>query len=170
MIDNDFVEEIKIVKKMFLHEDELIKAFEIIKLNMIDLGVKVLDNDKIFWAKTIEDNLNGKDFYFYLVYLNEEIVGFIELIKNNGIFIVCEVQLSNEVKRSKTILKVIKFLFECEELKNENEIQFSILKNNIMSNKTFTHLGGKIILETENKYRYSLLKNKVINYLSKFKI
>jgi len=39
-----------------------------------------------------------------------------------------------------------------------------------MSNKTFSHLDGKIILETENKYRYSLLKSKALDYLSKLKM
>lgn len=164
------MEGITILKKTNLNENELNNAFEIIKLNMNDLGVKISNNDKEFWAKSIKDYLNGKDFYFYLVYLNKKIVGFIELLKSNGIFVVCEIQLANEVKRSKIILKIIKFLFECEELKHVNEVQFSILKNNVMSNKTFSHLGGKIILETENKFRYSLLKSKALDYLSKLKM
>lgn len=167
-IDNKFMQNLSIVKKSNLNDDELSNSFEIIKLNMLSLGLKVESEDKDFWCNNLKALLKKDNFCFFLVYMNGEIVGFIELMKNDDIFYISELQLSNKVKRSKTILKIIKFLFESEDLKEAKEVQFSILKNNLMSNKTFTHLGGKIILETEKKYGYSLSKTKAMKYLSKF--
>ena len=159
----------EIIKKQHLTDRELKQAFNIIKCNMTNLGFNVSEKNKEVWCNSIKNNIVSSNFYFYLVYLNGEIVGFVELAKLNEIFIVSEVQLADKVKRTKIILNIIKFLFECPELANENEVYFSILKNNNMSNKTFSHLGGEIISENEKKYKYSIKRDLVHKYITKLK-
>lgn len=39
-----------------------------------------------------------------------------------------------------------------------------------MSNKTFSHLGGKIISEDERKFKYEINRESVEKYLSRFTI
>lgn len=159
-----------IIKKTFLNQYEIDSAFEIIKLNMIDLGFEVSQQDKEFWCQNIKDNLEKSNFYFYLVYLDGEIVGFMEIVNEKEDFIISEIQLSNKAKRSKIILSIIKYLLDSNELANINKVYFSVLKNNIMSNKTFSHLGGKIIYETDKKFKYVIEKEDVLKYISQFKV
>ena len=158
----------EIIRKRYLNDYELESAFNIIKLNMINLGYIVSDNDKISWCENIKNNLANSNFYFYLVYLNSEIVGFVEVLNQENSFIISEVQLADKVKRTKIILEIIKYLLNCAELSNVDEVFFSILKINVMSNKTFSHLGGKIVSETERKFKYVIKRGSVNSFISKF--
>ena len=157
-----------IIRKRYLNDYELEQAFNIIKSNMINLGFIVSDKDKISWCENIKNNLANSNFYFYLVYLNSEIVGFVEVLNQENSFIISEVQLADKVKRTKIILEIIKYLLNCSELSNVNEVYFSILKNNDMSNKTFSHLGGKIVSENERKFKYVIKRDFVNSFISKF--
>ena len=166
----NFIHGRTIIRKHYLNDYELEQAFNIIKPNMINLGFNVSDNDKAFWCKNIKDNLENSNFYFYLVYLNGEIVGFAEVVYENDSFIISEVQLKDKVKRTKIILEIIKYLLNSLELSNADEAYFSILKNNTMSNKTFSHLGAKIVSENDRKFKYVIKRDCVNSYISKFKL
>ena len=166
----NFIQGRTIIRKQYLNDYELEQAFNIIKPNMINLGFNVSDKDKEFWCKNIKDNLENSNFYFYLVYLNGEIVGFVEVVDEKDSFIISEVQLADKVKHTKMILEIIKYLLNNSELSNVNEVSFSILKNNTMSNKTFSHLGGKIISENDRKFKYVIKRDLVNSYISKFKL
>lgn len=164
-----FIEGRKMVRKSYIDENELEQSFNIIKSNMIRLGFNVTEKDKITWCDNIKKYLESDDFYFYLVYLNGEIVGFCTVVKENNAFTVSEIQLADKVKRTRIILEIIEYLLKAPELKNENEIYFSILKNNEMSNKTFSHLGGQIISENERKNKYVVKRNSVESYINNLK-
>lgn len=168
LVYKNFIQGRTILRKNYLSEYELDMAFNIIKSNMIGLGFEVSEEDKRFWCKNIQDNLQLSNFYFYLVYLNGEIVGFIEFVNKNNSFIISEIQLSDKAKHTKIILEIIKYLLNCEELSKVNDIYFSILKNNKMSNKTFSHLGGEIIDENDKKFKYIISRDKVKSYMDKF--
>lgn len=157
-----------IIRKLHLNDQELIKAFNIIKSNMEELGVNVSEEDKTNWWKNITDYLNDPTFYFYLVYLNGEIVGFVEIVNKENTCIISEVQLNNKAKHTRIILDIITHLFNCEEFSKVYEMSFYILKQNSMSNKTFSHLGGKIVSENDRKYEYIISRDSVNSYLSKF--
>lgn len=162
-----FIQGRKIIRKSYLNDYELEQAFNIIKSNMIKLGFNVTDKDKIIWCNNVKKLLESDDFYFYLVYLNGEIVGFSTVVKENNSFILSEVQLADKVKQTRIILEIIEYLLKAPELKDENKIYFSILKNNDMSNKTFSHLGGQIVSENERKYKYVIQRKSVENYINK---
>lgn len=159
----------RIVRKHSLADYELEHAFSIIKSNMINLGFNVSKKDKEFWCDNLKNNLEKENFYFYLVYLDGEIVGFIELTNADNSFIVSEIQLDDKVKHTKIILEIIKYLLNSPELAHQNEVYFSILKNNSISNKTFSHLGGEIIFENEKKYKYIIKRELVESFISRLK-
>lgn len=167
LIYKNFIQGRAIIRKHYLHNNELEQIFNIIKLNMINLGFNVSDHDKIFWCKNIENYLENPNFYFYLIYLDGEIVGFIEIVNENNCFIISEIQLNDKVKHTKIILEIIKYLLKCPEFADVNEMNFSILKHNTLSNKTFSHLGGKIVSENDKKYKYTIHRSCIDNYVSK---
>lgn len=155
------------IRKTYLNDHELECAFNIIKTNMINLGFNVSPEDKIIWCENVKNNIQNPNFYFYLVYLNDKIVGFVEIVNMNNHFSVCEVELNENAKHTKVILNIIKYILNCPEFPNVNEMEFSILKHNTISNKTFAHLGGKIIKESDKKYNYIINRSFVNNYLSR---
>lgn len=159
-----------IIRKRYLNNDELEQTFNIIKHNMINLGFIVSNKDKASWCDNIKSSLANSNFYFYLVYLNSEIVAFFEVFNEKDTYIISEVQLADKVKRTKIILEIIKYLLNCNELSNVDEVYFSILKNNDISNKTFSHLGGKIVSENERKFKYVIKRDFVNSFISKFNI
>lgn len=159
-----------ITKKKCLTKTELNSAFDIIKNNMIELGFNVTDEDEVTWKENLNLNIRKSHFLLFLIYNQSKIVGFIELSLLNSIPFLAELQFSASVKRTRIILYVINFLLNLKELKSAKSIEFSILKTNSISNKTFSHLGGKVILDTEKKYKYSITKNAVKQYLSKFNL
>lgn len=162
------MQDLEIVKKRELTERELDCAFEIIKLNMLALDVDVKSEDRALWGENLTRNLQNADYGFFLIFLKHEIVGFFSTINKQGSLYVPEVELAEKVKGTKVILEIIKFMYYSNNLKDINEINFSILKNNNMSNKTFSHLGGKIISQTERKFIYSLSPQDVKTYLTKW--
>lgn len=111
--------------------------------------------------------MKNPNFYFYLVYLNRKIVGFVEVVDEKGSFIISEVQLADKVKHTRIILEIIKYLLDSPKLSNVKEVYFSISKNNDMSNKTFSHLRGKIISENDRTFKYVIKRNLVNTYMSK---
>lgn len=159
----------KIVRISELSQNELDLSFEIIKNNMIELGYAVSEKDKEIWCINLKKHFFNNQFYFYLVLLNSEIVGFVELIDNKEYLFLSEIQLSTKVKQTRVLLYILQYLFECEEFKKFDSLYFTILKINKMSNKTFVHLGGELVEELKTKNRYKITREKVANYLKKFK-
>ncbi len=158
---------VEIVKKQALTKYELNSLFNILKLNMLALNVDVKSEDKEVWSNNLKQNLQNPNHNFYIIFYNQEIVGFFSTINKEKRLYIPEVQLADKVKGTKLILEVVKFIYLSNYLKDIQEINFSILKNNNMSYKTFSHLGGKIIAENERKFNYSLLPEDVKNYLIK---
>lgn len=158
-----------IIRKEQLTNLELNSCFEIIKQNIIDLGIFVSSKDENLWKQSLKTNLIKDKFYLYLIYLNKEIVGFVEVTQTSeDAIIISEVQFDEKIKQTRAILYVINFLCNLKDFNNVNIIEFSIFKNNNMSNKTFSHLGGQVVMETDKTYKYILNKEQVKNYLSKF--
>lgn len=140
-------------------------AFNIIKNNMMDMGYNVSTNDKKLWFTSLNNNLQNKDYHFYLIYKNEIIIGFLASIIDNGRLTISEIQLDNKNKHTWVIIYIIKYILNAPEYAKVYELFFNINKNNIMSNKTFSHLGGIIVEERQKSYLYKIKRNDVQNYL-----
>jgi len=144
--------------------------FNIIKNNMVEIGFEIKDNDFDIWSTNLIKNLDNNNYYLYLIDSDNETLGFFSLIEVDNDLTLCELQLSNKLKRTKAIINIIKFIFECENFTNKKEIFFSINKKNKMSSNTFKHLGAVLMYENENKCKYKLYREAVKTYLQKFKL
>jgi len=142
-------------RKNTINYNELNTCFNIIKNNMINLKFKVSKQDEANWKNNIVNNLIKQNYFFYLLYSNNKICGFVILVYENNLTL-HEIQLSDNVKRTRVLYYTLKYLNSSIGLKNFNSVGFSILKHNFISIKTFTHLGAKLVKETENKYFYTL--------------
>lgn len=158
----------KINRIFDISTDDLNICFEIIKHNMQQLGFKVLEQDKIIWQQSVFKMLTNENVYFYLL-KKDNILGFVEFVNNNGNLMLCEIQLSPQAKQTYVLLDALLYFEACEEFKKFDKVEFSILKNNNMSNKTFTHLGGKLTAQIEKKNQYVLTREQLEKYLEKFK-
>lgn len=156
-----------ISRKSFLSQDELAKMFEIIKPNMIMLGVPVTQKDYDTWSASLEKHLENHFYYFYIVSVKDITCGFVSLIDNNGKLTLCELQLNEKAKGTRVLINILYYLFNCKELQSFNNIEFSILKQNDMSNKTFSHLGGKLTHQTANKNYYTITRQNINDYFNK---
>lgn len=155
----------KIVEKKILSDSDLNMMFEILKPNLIKLGyTNISDSEKEIW----KSNHNQSNNFYFWIYADDNFVGYFELCVNENKLFLSEIQLCGNVKQTKTILYVIKFLTELDYFKDFDKIYFSINKTNSLSNKTFSHLGGKIVRETEKKNIYELSRDKIEQYLSKY--
>lgn len=152
-----------------LNTKKLNSLFEIIKVNMTNLGFNVSDNDKEIWCNNIKHNLTNNNFYLFVVSFKGCVCGFVEAVIEKECLFVSEVQLNNFAKQTRTILYIIQSLLLYKEFLNKEEVYFSILKHNKMSNKTFSHLGGEIVGENEKKYKYKITRELVNKWLSKIK-
>lgn len=132
---------------------------------MQELHFSVSEQDKQIWCNSINNKLKNLMFYFYLIELNQEIVGFVELEKIDDYLFLDEFQLLGKVKHTKVIFGALNYLINDKDLKAYNELYFSILKYNQMSNKTFTHLGTEFVSEDEYKIRYKISREKVEKYI-----
>lgn len=144
--------------------------YEIIKNNMIKIGFEINDKSKDVWINNINKMLLNNNFYLYVIKFNNEVCGFIELIDSNSILIVSEIQLSDKVKGSYLILHILKFLVNNENFKQYNKIRFSINNNNLLSLKTFKHLGAKLCEQRQNNSTYEIERQQIENYLNNLKI
>lgn len=158
----------KINRIFDISTDDLNTCFEIIKHNMQQLGFKISEQDKIVWQQSVFKMLTNENVYFYLL-KKDNILGFVEFVNNNGNLTLCEIQLSPQTKQTFVLLDALLYFEACEEFMKFDKVEFSILKNNSMSNKTFTHLGGKLTSQTEKKNLYILTRKQLEEYLNKFK-
>ena len=161
-----YIKGYSILRKTYLSKTEGQLAFKIIKDNMIDLGYNITNSDKKIWLGNLNKNLLNPDFYFYLVYKDGKIVSFVELVKNKDKLTLSEIQINQNNKKTRLLLYIIHSLIANKELLGFDEVFFNINKNNDMSRKTFTHLGGEIVEEHERSCLYKISRKKIENYLS----
>ncbi|MBQ8522571.1 MAG: hypothetical protein IJ458_02765 [Clostridia bacterium] len=152
------------LRKKYLSTKNFDTLFEIIKNNMLKIGFNIVDEDKNLWINNLKKELLNDNFYLYTIYYNGKICGFIEMIESNNQLIIGEIQFSDIVKGSKLILHTINFILNNKQFNKYDKAYFNINKNNIMSNKTFVHLGAKIILEKEKSFKYEILRSNVQQY------
>ena len=154
------------IRKRTLSQEEYLKLFNIVSKNVMQRGGIVSNKDFNNWKNNINQLLLNEDCYFYILYNNENIVGFVELLRKDNVMHLSEIELCDQVKGTKILFKILSYLVDSKDFEDDELIQFSINKNNDMSNKTFRHLGGKLIDEKPNHYIYTITKSQVINYLN----
>ncbi len=153
--------------KQYLTQTEISKLFEIISRNMSDIGFEIGKKDKSVWEKNLENNLLRNDFFLFVIYKDGIIVGFIELGVYDEKLFLSELQLCEQVKNSRILLKTIQTLMKNDNFEHFNEIYFNINKNNFKSIKTFEHLGGECIKQNEKSVCYKIKRGIIDNYLKK---
>ena len=154
-----------ILRKTNLTTIETEVLFDIIKDNLLSLEYKISNNDKELWIENLKNSLQKEKFYLYLVYKEEKIVGFVEIIEENNKLTLSEIQIDNYNKKTRILLDIINFLLTRKDFLTFEEMYFNINKKNNLSNKTFSHLGGKIIEEREKSYLYKIKRKDVEKYL-----
>ena len=160
-----YVMKYNILRKTNLTIIETEVLFDIIKDNLLSLEYKISNNDKELWIENLKNSLQKEKFYLYLVYKEEKIVGFVEIIEENNKLTLSEIQIDNYNKKTRILLDIINFLLTRKDFLTFEEMYFNINKKNILSNKTFSHLGGKIIEEREKSYLYKIKRKDVEKYL-----
>lgn len=153
------------LRKRYLTDKTINQLFNIIQNNMIKIGFNPSEEDKIAWTNNLKRELQNENFYFYVIYNNGEICGFVEILDSNSQLTVAEIQFDDTIKRTRLILHTINFILKNHHFGKYDRAYFSINKNNLMSNKTFSHLGAKICLEKEKSFKYEILKSDVEKYI-----
>ena len=77
--------------------------------------------------------------------------------------------MSDNVKGSYLIFYILKFLINNETFKKYNKVNFNINNNNLMSIKTFKHLGAQLCEKRQNNSTYEIERKQIENYLNNFK-
>ena len=157
------------IRKNYVNNKEFSKMFGIVSKNMAKLGFEISAKDEKIWKENLQKNLTDEKFYFYVVYQNGEIVGFVELGVFDDKLFLSELQLCDNVKNTRVLLNILNKLVEFDEFTCFDKIYFKINKNNIKSQKTFEHLGAMKNAENSTSYCYVLEKNNVMKYLKKIK-
>ena len=158
------------IRKKYLKDFELQEAYNIISSNMSKLGFVIKKEDEVIWKENIVNRLKDENCFFYLVYQNGKICGFVEIVISNDKLIVSEIQLNDKVKNTRVLLKILKTLLQDNNFKSFNDVYFYINNKNLKSIKTFTHLGGILKKQKGNSSLYCLNRNNMINYFKKFNI
>ena len=156
-----------ILRKTYLNKFEIESAFDIVKNNIINLGIDVSEKDREIWISSLNNNLSNKDFYFYLLYNDGKIAGFMEMIKSNGKLTLSEIQLNDSLKRTRILPFLINYILNEKAFSEFDELYFSIKKVNNASNATFSHLGGEIVEDRGKNWLYRISREKVSKYMKK---
>ena len=164
------INEYIILRKTNLTDIEINLIYNILKENMLTLGFCISNEDEKIWLSNLLNNLQNQNFYCYIIYDNEQIIGFIEAVKANNKLILSELEFDSNHKKTRLILNVICFLATTKDFAEFDELYFNINKKNINSNKTFSHLGCEIVEERKNCFLYKLKRTNVDDYLKKIKI
>ncbi len=167
-IYNNFINGFRIIKKLSLSQIEIDQVYEIISSNMKKLGILVSDADKLTWCNRLLNQLRVQNHYFYIAYLNGKICGFVELSEIDRKLYVSEFELSDWCKGTKVIIYIIKALVECSDLSQYDKIHFKINKTNLLSTKTFSHLGATKYMENERSASFILNRDVSVDFINKF--
>lgn len=146
---------------------ELNNAFEIMKTNLLNLGYTVTEEDKNIWIKNVKSQIKNGKTKWVSIYFNGVLNGFATLFLENNQITMGELQLSDNLKGTRCIIKLIEYLTNHPQFKNFNEIYFSANKKNALANNTYLHLNAKKIGESQIANRYLLTKTEIQNYLSR---
>lgn len=151
--------------KRQLTQKELYCAFKILKANLLTQNYAISKEDKQVWQQSLTNQLNNSQTLFISILFNNKLEGFACLFFNNTTLTLSELQLSNTLKGTRAVLKLIDYILKLPQIKDISQIFFSINKNNSNSLKTFTHLGAKKIEENEKAFKLILHKQTAINYI-----
>lgn len=157
-----------ICKKRILNEEELEKVYQITSSNMAEIGFEIREEDREIFKNSMRKNFEDENFVFFLLHKNENICGWLSLyIKPEGIFF-SEIEFAPAEKGTRLLVRTLLHLLSQKEFERYENITFYINKKNKMSNKTFSHLGGKIVEEKPNGYVYLLPREVAMQALQKF--
>lgn len=157
------------VKIQSLSEKELDACFQIIKNNLPSEGIILQPSDEKLWKSNFLSNLKKDNFLTVLIIDGLSICGFFTLSLEERLYL-CEIQFSESVKNTRLILKTLLYIFNMKDVLNYQQIYFNIKKTNIISNKTFSHLGGKIVSSSTGSSLYVLERDAVKAYLARLNI
>lgn len=157
------------VKIQSLSEKELDACFQIIKNNLPAEGIILQPSDEKLWKTNFLSNLKKDNFLTVLIFDGLSICGFFTLSLEERLYL-CEIQFSENVKNTRLILKTLLYVFNMKEVSNYQQIYFNIKKSNIISNKTFSHLGGQIVSSSTGSSLYVLERDAVKAYLARLNI
>lgn len=158
-----------LIKKLSLSSMELDRVYDIISSNMKNIGISVFDEDKLPWCNRLINQLGQKNHYFYIAYLDGKICGFVELSEIDKKLFVSEFELADWCKGTKVIFYIIKALVTCSDLSQFDKIYFKINKTNLLSTKTFSHLGATKYTENEKSTGFVLNRDNLACFINKFK-
>lgn len=168
-IYNNFINGFRIIKKLSLSQMEIDQVYDIISSNMKNIGISVSDADKLTWCNRLLNQLRVQNHYFYIAYLDGNICGFVELSKIDKKLFVSEFELADWCKGTKVIFYIIKVLVTCSDLSQFDKIYFKINKTNLLSTKTFSHLGATKYTENEKSTGFVLNRDDLACFINKFK-
>lgn len=166
-IYNTYIKGIRFLTKSAINNNELENAFIIMKTNLLRLGYNVNEEDRKVWIKNIKSQLKNSETKWISIYLNGDLNGFATLFIKNNQITMGELQLSDNLKGTRCIIKLIEYLINQPEFSNFKEIQFSANKKNTLANNTYLHLNAKKIGESQIANKYVLSKVDIENYLTK---
>ena len=158
-----------IERKKTLTDFELNLAFEIVKKNVLALGVMVSESDKAIWKNSLLTNLKNEEFYFYFLHHKNDVAGFLELIVKDGKLSLSEIQLTDKFKRTFMLVYALTFVLNSELFSGFDEVYFSIKKENTASSQTFTHLGGIAVKDLGKNILYKISRADVEKYFKNIK-
>lgn len=166
--NNNLGSRYKVIRKKLLTSEEIEKLYNIIACNMRALGFDVKENDKDLWCNKLIEDLASDNVHLFVVYLDDKIGGFVEIFETTDGLFLSEFEIASWCQGTKLILFVIKGLLNCYELKNSDTIKFKINKTNLLSEKTFKHLGAEKCGETEKSNVFVLKREKADKFCNKF--
>ena len=155
------------IRKKDITSDEVEKFYGIISSNMKAIGLIVNDDLKQLWVTNLLSSIKKENEFYYVIYKDSNIIGYIEVFKDLDKTHISEVELDNKFKQTKLILEIIRFLISNQDFSNEIEFYYSVNKKNSLSFKTFEHLVWEKIGESTNQFKYKINRKKVENYLQK---
>lgn len=164
-----FIKGYRFIRKSYLTDSELSKIYNILSFNMKKIGFNVLDSEYENWKTSFKNSLQESNEWCYIIYKDGNICGYIEINDVNNKFYISEIEIDERYQKSKLILELIKFLIKNKDFLQYDNFYYSVNKKNVISFKTFEHLGGIKIRETETKYFYEISRNDVTKYLKSLK-
>lgn len=156
---------IKLKQQLTISEGNLLAEIE--AGNMANLGLEISDGDKELWITSLKDNIAKGNTNLYVGYMDGNLCCFVTIYHKDNELWLSEFEIAEKYKNTKVVIRMIEKLMEVNYLKDYTHIYFKINKTNTKSQKTFEHLGAKMVKENEKSFTYSLSKNDVANYLVK---
>lgn len=149
-------------------DNELFSYFNLMKSHLINLyGEEAVSEENYeIWKENRKKTQKNR--FYIKIFKDGELCGFADLlITDENTLYFSDIIVREDMRKTFLVLEFIKFVFECKEFKNFNEIYFHINRNNLTSLKTFGHLGYEITGKTEKSNRYKLTRENIERYLKR---